>query len=159
MASLLYGIPAQEVWGDQARHKVGKVPKERESDECRHQGYFCSSGPRERPQSPQSRCLWAFLRGLGGCLAPDKSRACFSLFAGFSTTVLNTEHTCPGTDEVLEAKHAGIGFFLCVYSWTPTHCHKDPSQLQGSHSLPQLHEMQEHVGNEGKKNRTISIIF
>lgn len=119
--------------------KWGKTPKERESDECRHQGYFCSSGPRERPQGPQSRCLWAFLRGLGGCLAPDKSRACFSLFAGFSTTVLNTEHTCPGTDEVLEAKHAGIGFFLCVCSRTPTHCHKDPSQLQGSHSLPQLH--------------------
>ena len=46
--------PLKRSWETRQSTNWGKTPKERESDECRLQGYFCSSWPREQPDNDLS---------------------------------------------------------------------------------------------------------
>ena len=97
------------------------------------EGHFGRSRPCNQPNDSrwglQSRCLWTAGWGLGGRPALVKSQACFSPFTSFSTTVLNTEGTHPGTHIVLETKQADTDFSLWVFGWTPIQGHTDPSHL------------------------------
>lgn len=120
------------------------------------EGHFCRSRPCNRPNDCrcglQSRCLWTAGWGLGGRPAPVKSRACSSPSTSFSTTVLNTEGTHLGTHIVPETKQADTDFSLWVFGWTSR------TSIGKSLGAP-AHEMQEHVGNEGKKSNNLNNIL
>lgn len=83
----------------------------------------------------------------------------FTVCQLFNNCIEYRTHT-PSTDEVLETKHAETGFSLRVYGWTLTHCHMDPSQLQGEVThCPSCTRCKSTWEMKGKKSNNLNNIL
>ena len=150
-------------WETRQGTNWGKTPKERESDECRHQGYFCSCRPHEQPNNdlrvPRAGACGRFSAGLVGAWPQTSLKPAFHCLPAFQQSIEYRTHT-PSTDEVLETKHAETGFSLRVYGWTLTHCHTDPSQLQGEVThCPSCARCKSTWEMKGKKSNNLNNIL